>query len=69
MEFAAGIHGIKIDNKKKTKAGEKKKKSAGLMFGSPEDYADMSKEEKQELTNKMLGKFKSWAGEKGYGSK
>lgn len=29
-------------------------------FGSPEDYAHLSQEEKEDLTQKMMGTHKAW---------
>jgi len=31
------------------------------MFGDPKEYEHMSPEEREELTQKMLGKHKIWA--------
>ena len=33
------------------------------MFKDPEDYQSMSVEDREEETNKMKGKYRSWAGQ------
>ena len=44
----------------------KKKQSANAvpLFGAPEDYAHMSEEEKQKLTDEMMAKHKAWVDNK-----
>jgi len=39
-------------------------KVSSFKFGDPKDYKSLSKEEKKDYTNKMLGNHKSWAGQK-----
>ena len=52
----AGVHGIDVDKEMK-----KKKEEDGFMFRDPKDYEHLSKEEKEKLTQEMLGKHKGWA--------
>jgi hypothetical protein len=33
------------------------------LFGDPKDYESMSQEKREELTKKMMGKHKVWAGQ------
>jgi len=39
------------------------------LFGDPEDYESMSQEKREELTQKMMGKHKAWAGKSLLGPK
>jgi len=62
MRFEAAIHGIDLD--KTTKGSDvpqtQGKQMAGFKFGKPEDYEHMSKEEREKLTQKMMGQHKAW---------
>ena len=61
--FQAAIHGINLDKEMK-KQTMKKKEDSSFMFGDPKEYEKMSKEERKKKTEEMLGKHKSWAGDK-----
>ena len=64
MEFQAAIHGAEMENKNDLFRDDARpiKKQQGLMkFGDPEDYKDMSMEERKALTQKMMGAHKAWA--------
>ena len=56
MVFEAGCHGIDL-NEVSGKKG-KTKTSTAFEFKSPEEYESMSKEDRQELTKKMMGTHK-----------
>lgn len=40
-----------------------KKGESAFQFKAPEEYDNLSKQEKKELTEKMMGQHKQWAGE------
>ena len=54
MKFQADIVGAKLEGSEKPKV-----KQEPFKFGSPDDYAHMSKTEKEALTKKMMGGHKS----------
>ena len=53
VKIQAAMRGIDVDKAEKE---EKEKKS--MLFRDPADYEKMSPEERQEQTDKMMGKFK-----------
>ena len=53
VKIQAAMRGIDVD---KVAKEEEKKKS--MLFRDPADYEHMSPEERQELTDRMMGKFK-----------
>ncbi len=55
----ASIHGIDID-----KAKKEKEEADSFLFRDPKDYKHLSKEEKEKLTQEMMGKHKGWADQK-----
>jgi len=61
LRFQAAIHGAKL----KESGRPSSKDNLGRpvpMFGDPKDYESVSQEEREEMTQKMLGKHKVWAG-------
>jgi len=65
MRFQAGIHGIDLDKETGMKRGSQvstvKGKPADIFkFGDPDSYKNMSQEEREELTQQMMGKHKAW---------
>jgi hypothetical protein len=63
FKFQAALQGIDLDKTGKSTSRVTPKQSstnALPLFGSPEDYAHLSEEERQEMTQKMMGKHKSW---------
>lgn len=68
FKFQAMIHGIDLSKHSKNNPPPKQKDKeviqSPFMFGNPEDYSHMSKEEKEELTQKMLNHHMQWAGGK-----
>jgi len=71
FKFHAAIHGINLDDNEKqtivpSESGIERdapKKSHNLVFRDPAEYDKMSESERQELTQRMMGKWKRWAGE------
>lgn len=61
MKFSAVLHGADPKDME-DKQYSTTTKSDNLLFGDPAEYAKMSKEDKEELTKKMKGKFTKWAG-------
>ncbi len=58
----AAIHGIDIDKAKKEK---EKEEADGFLFRDPKDYEHLSMEEREKLTQEMLGKHKGWEDREG----
>jgi len=57
----AALHGAKIDEASSESNHHKTAPNDLMMFGHPNDYKKLSKEERKELTNKMKAKHKAWA--------
>jgi hypothetical protein len=67
IRFQAAIHGAKLkDTPQKV---SKTEDGAVPLFGDPKDYESMSREKREELTQRMMGKHKVWAGQSGLGAK
>jgi len=67
MEFKmqAALQGVDLnseENKVKESVNTK-----NPIFGSPDDYKDLSDTEKEAITQKMMGKHKSWVGRSALG--
>jgi len=66
MRFQAGIHGIDLDKETGTKKGGQqvsavKERPADMFkFGHPDSYKSMSQEEREDLTQQMMGRHKAW---------
>lgn len=58
MKFHAMIHGVQFKDNPPFTESKGKNEISGFAFGDPEDYKKMSKEERQKLTDKMMGKHK-----------
>jgi hypothetical protein len=58
MNFSAVLHGA---DPKELGVKDSAPKEKDLVFGDPKDYANMTDEEKAELTKKMKKKFFRWA--------
>jgi len=61
------MHGIDVSKEAESKdpqinTSQNMNKEVPL-FGNPDEYANMSSEEKEELTQKMMGKHKKWQSE------
>ena len=74
LKFEAQIHGAKIEEKPfpiseaAPKAPETSKD--GFMFGDPDAYKEISQEERERLTQQMMGRHKRWVqGSKPLGGK
>lgn len=55
--FYALLHGADLD----TTQQQQPANQSLPIFGDPESYKNMSKEERDNLTNKMMGQHKGWA--------
>ena len=67
LEIEAAMHGIDVSKEAESKdpqitTSQNMNKEVPL-FGNPDEYANMSSEEKEELTHKMMGKHKKWQSE------
>ena len=63
LRFLAAIHGINLDDTQSDSSRETEKnvEKAVPLFGDPDSYNHLSQEEREELTQKMMGKHKVWA--------
>lgn len=62
LRFQAAIHGVKLKETGRATSSKDNLKKAVPMFGDPKDYESLTQEEREELTEKMMGKHKIWAG-------
>lgn len=64
FKLQASMHGIdfKDDSTGATQSDVDSQKVP--LFGDPEAYDNMSEQEKENLTQKMLGKHRTWSGDK-----
>jgi len=63
MKFSAILHGADPKDLE-DKEYESVDRKSNLLFGDPAEYANMSEEEKKELSDKMMKKFEKWSKEK-----
>lgn len=68
-KFQAAMHGVDLEEGVMKSGGKKEAPKNEFVFGSPEDYAHLTKEEREELTKKMMGQHKSWASKTPLGRK
>jgi hypothetical protein len=61
LRFQAAIHGAKLKETGRPTTKNNLGKAVP-MFGDPKDYESLSQEEREEMTDKMMGKHKIWAG-------
>jgi hypothetical protein len=57
MVFEAGVHGINLNEEGK-KGKSQESSSEVFEFKSPEEYENMSMEDRKKLTEKMMGQHK-----------
>jgi hypothetical protein len=63
LRFQAAIHGAKLKEAGRAPTSSKDNLGKAVpMFGDPKDYESLSQEEREEMTEKMMGKHKIWAG-------
>lgn len=62
----AGFQGVDLDKEAKKKAGESDGEGSKFMFKDPADYKDMTQEEKEEETQRMMGYHKSTVKSEGH---
>lgn len=61
-EFQAALHGVSFKGGSKSKKKDVQSDNPNIpLFGDPEQYATLSAEERENLTQKMLNKHKAWA--------
>jgi len=67
VKIQAALAGVDIEKGKRKGKGEKpmkenaKAEKQGFIFKDPKEYEHLSQEERQGLTDKMMGQFKAWA--------
>jgi hypothetical protein len=59
-KILANIHGIDIDANKEITKG-KEINNTFLQFGDPKEYDNLSKKEREKLTEKMLKQHRQWS--------
>jgi hypothetical protein len=58
LRVQAALHGVKMGGSSK----DVKNENRGVpLFGDPKDYEGMPEEEREALTQKMMGKHRMWA--------
>ena len=62
LRFQAAIHGAKLKETGRAFSSEDNLNATVPMFGDPKEYESLSQEEREEMTKKMMGKHKLWAG-------
>lgn len=63
MKFSAILHGADPKDLE-DKDYETIERKENLLFGDPAEYEKMSEEDRKELSDKMMTKFKKWSKEK-----
>jgi hypothetical protein len=67
LKFTAQVHGAEWkdspgSNKNTNETVSSSSSEQSFIFGSPDTYASLSKEEREELTQRMMQKHKKWVG-------
>ena len=61
-EFQAALHGTSLKGGKKQSKKEPQSDNTKVpLFSDPEEYTNISPEEREKMTQAMLGKHRSWA--------
>ena len=61
-EFQAALHGTSLKGGKKQRKKEPQSDNTKVpLFSDPEEYTNISPEEREKMTQAMLGKHRSWA--------
>jgi hypothetical protein len=63
FRYLAMLHGAKIDDKMSPQSDVSTSEPKVPLFGDPEEYKNLSEEEQQVLTDKMLSKHRIWSGQ------
>ena len=66
LRFDAGVHGIKLDDTEEDSPSQPRstpsvKQKGKCIPGDPDSYSHLSEEERQRLTESMMGNHKAWA--------
>ena len=64
FRFQASIHGAEIKDDVTKPTQSDSNKPVIPLFGNPEAYENMTDQEREEETSKMLNKHRSWSGNK-----
>lgn len=59
-KLGASLFGVDLEKESKKREEENR-----MLFKDPSEYNNMSEEEKQTLTDKMMGHYKKWANKEG----
>jgi len=60
LKLEAGFHGIKLDDDAPKSQGATSAPKAKGVPGDPDSYSHLSMEERQRLTEQMMGNHKAW---------
>lgn len=61
-KIIAGLHGVNLDdNIEREKTKTEKNNVSFLAFQDPKKYRNLSKEKREEITEKMLSQHKNWS--------
>lgn len=65
FKIQAALHGEELDENedKLFEEPKRKPKPSSFAFGEPESYEHMTEEQKQKLTDKMMGAHQVWKGQ------
>lgn len=61
LKFQAGIHGVELKDSNNHADRVDNLERPVPFFGDPDEYKHLSVEEREQLTQKMMGKHKTWA--------
>ena len=59
LKLEAGFHGIKLDGDSKRSTASPEAEHG--VPGDPDSYSHLTEQERQELTDRMMGKHRAWA--------
>lgn len=65
-KFLAALQGVDLDKESGTKGPSKIEQQSNqnpFAFKDPQEYENMTSEEREDLTRKMMGEHKKWVGE------
>lgn len=66
LKIRAAFFGVDLEDKKGGTPIKHKKEEDDFTFKDPSEYKDMTKEEREKLTDQMMGKHRKWvSGKKG----
>ena len=61
FKLMASLHGVTLNDSPQSGNSKFTKDPEVPLFGNPDDYANLSEEQKNSLTEKMMNKHKFWS--------